>query len=63
MGTGCETVERRTTPDGLIEVVGTWKGGRTGIFREARIWRYGRRRERRGARRAFDGYAPLVVEM
>jgi len=34
MGTGCETVERRKTADGKIEVVGKWKGGRTGTFRE-----------------------------
>ena len=34
MGMGCETVERRKTADGKIEVIGKWKGGRTGIFRE-----------------------------
>ena len=36
MGAGCETVERRTTADGKIEVVGKWKGGRVGIFREGK---------------------------
>ena len=36
MGIGCESVERRTTADGLIEVAGRWKGGRTGIFRESK---------------------------
>ncbi len=35
MGTGCQSVKRGTTADGKIEVVGTWEGGRTGIFREA----------------------------
>ncbi|MCX7826098.1 MAG: Gfo/Idh/MocA family oxidoreductase [Verrucomicrobiae bacterium] len=35
MGTGCETVKRGTTEDGRIEVIGTWRGGRTGIYREA----------------------------
>jgi hypothetical protein len=34
MGTGCKSVKRGTTPDGKIEVTGTWEGGRTGIFRE-----------------------------
>jgi predicted dehydrogenase len=28
MGTGCQSVIRRTTPEGLIEVEGTWEGGR-----------------------------------
>lgn len=36
MGRGCETVKRGTTADGKIEVVGTWAGGRTGIFRESK---------------------------
>ncbi|MEQ1862614.1 MAG: Gfo/Idh/MocA family oxidoreductase [Chthoniobacteraceae bacterium] len=34
MGTGCKSVKRGTTPDGKVEVVGTWEGGRTGIFRQ-----------------------------
>src|ERR1035437_1980597 len=34
MGTGCQTVQRQTTPDGKIEVVGTWSGGRKGVYRE-----------------------------
>ncbi|MBL9205708.1 MAG: Gfo/Idh/MocA family oxidoreductase [Opitutaceae bacterium] len=34
LGTGCESVRRTTTSDGLIEVVGTWSGGRVGIFRQ-----------------------------
>jgi hypothetical protein len=34
MGTGCQSVKRGTTSDGRIEVVGTWEGGRTGVFRE-----------------------------
>ena len=36
MGPGCETVQRRSTADGKIEVIGKWKGGRTGIFREGK---------------------------
>lgn len=38
MGRGCETVKRGTTADGKIEVVGTWAGGRTGIFRESKTY-------------------------
>lgn len=38
MGTGCETVERRTTPDGMIQVVGTWEGGRKGTFTESKSY-------------------------
>ena len=34
MGTGCQSVKRGTTADGLIEVTGTWEGGRKGVFRE-----------------------------
>lgn len=34
MGPGCQTVKRGTTADGKVEVVGTWTGGRTGIFRQ-----------------------------
>jgi Oxidoreductase family, NAD-binding Rossmann fold len=34
MGTGCQSVKRGKTADGLIEVTGTWEGGRTGTYRE-----------------------------
>ena len=64
MGTGCETVERRKTPDGKIEVVGKWKGGRTGIFREGSTYAGIARGEKGEAPvGSFDGYAPLVVEI
>ncbi len=64
MGTGCESVERRTTADGKIEVVGRWKGGRTGTFRESNAYA-GKAVGEKGeaAVGAFDGYAPLVVEI
>jgi len=64
MGTGCETVERRKTADGKIEVVGKWKGGRTGIFREGSTYAGIARGEKGEAPvGSFDGYAPLVVEI
>lgn len=64
MGTGCETVERRKTADGKIEVIGKWKGGRTGTFREASGYG-GIARGEKGESPvgSFDGYAPLIVEI
>ncbi|MGE3309408.1 MAG: Gfo/Idh/MocA family protein [Limisphaerales bacterium] len=62
MGTGCESVRRGKTDDGRIEVVGTWKGGRTGIYREGKGYdgkAVGAKGE--AAVGNFDGYAPLVV--
>ena len=63
MGPGCQSVVRRTTADGKIEVEGTWKGGRTGIFREGKGYG-GKAKGTKGESQAggYDGYAPLVVE-
>jgi hypothetical protein len=64
MGTGCVSVERRTTAEGLIEVVGKWPGDRTGIFRESKTYGGAARGEKGEAPvGSFDGYAPLVVEI
>ena len=64
MGRGCETVKRGTTADGKIEVVGTWAGGRTGIFRENKGYGGVAKGEKGEAViGAYDGYAPLVVEV
>jgi hypothetical protein len=64
MGVGCERVERLTSPKGLIEVVGTWKGGRTGIFRESDNYAGMAKGEKGDAPvGSFDGYVPLVVEI
>ena len=64
MGTGCESVERRTTGDGKIEVIGKWKGGRTGTFRESESYGGTAHGEKGDAPAGvFDGYAPLVVEI
>lgn len=63
MGTGCESVKRGKTDDGRIEVIGKWKGGRTGIFREAKGYAGVAKGEKGEAQiGAYDGYAPLVVE-
>jgi len=64
MGTGCETVERRKTAEGKIEVVGKWSGGRTGIFRESNTYGGTAKGEKgEAAVGAFDGYVPLVAEI
>ena len=64
MGTGCRTVQRATTSEGKIEVVGIWKGGRTGVFREDKDFHglaWGDKGET--AAGGFDGYGPLLVEI
>jgi len=64
MGTGCESVVRGKTADGMIEVTGTWKGGRTGIFREGKGYSGIARGEEGEAEVGnFDGYQPLVAEV
>ncbi len=62
LGRGCESVRRGTTPDGKIEVTGTWTGGRVGTFREVagyqgHAWGTGGESDVG----AYDGYAPLVA--
>ena len=64
MGTGCETVQRSKTTDGKIEVIGTWKGGRKGVFREDHDFHGSAKGEKGEASvGGFDGYVPLVVEI
>lgn len=64
MGTGCESVVRRQTDDGKIEVEGTWSGGRTGIFREGKGYGGLAKGEKGEARIGeFEGYQPLVAEI
>lgn len=64
LGPGCQTVERRTTSDGKIEVTGVWKGNRTGIYREDKQFG-GRVRGAKGERPvgSFDGYGGLVTQI
>src|SRR5881394_1265459 len=65
MGTGCESVQRGTTPESLIQVTGTWKGGRVGVYREDPEGYGGTAKGEKGESPvgAYDGYAPLVVEV
>ena len=64
MGTGCESVKRGTTADGLIQVTGIWKGGRVGIYRENPKGYDGMAKGEKGESPvgAYDGYHPLVAE-
>ena len=62
MGTGCQTVQRQSTTDGKIEVVGIWSDGRKGVFREDKGF-HGLAKGEKGETPAgsFDGYEPLVA--
>jgi hypothetical protein len=64
MGTGCQTVQQQRTPNGKIEVVGLWPGGRKGVFREDKKF-HGLARGSKGEAPvgSFDGYAPLVQQI
>jgi hypothetical protein len=64
LGTGCITVQRGTTPEGKIEVVGIWRGGRKGVFREDKNF-HGLAKGEKGEASvgSFDGYEPLVAEI
>ncbi|MDZ4289192.1 MAG: Gfo/Idh/MocA family oxidoreductase [Prosthecobacter sp.] len=62
MGTGCQSVKRGTTADGKITVTGTWEGGRTGTFTEAKKYE-GKAIGEKGEAPvgAYDGYDPLLI--
>ena len=62
MGAGCETVQRGTTTNGTIEVVGTWRDGRRGVYREDKNF-HGLAKGEKGetAVGGHDGYEPLVA--
>jgi predicted dehydrogenase len=64
MGPGCETVTRTKSTEGEIEVHATWKGGRTGIFRESKKYEGIAKGEKGEAPvGAYDGYAVLVEQI
>jgi hypothetical protein len=66
MGTGCETATRKTTPEGKIEVVGEWVGGRIGTYREDKGY-VGKAVGEKGEGAVGDlpvpTYRPLIVEI
>jgi len=61
MGTGCVSVKRDTTAEGKITVTGTWEGGRTGTFTEAKGYT-GKAVGDKGEAPigSYDGYDPLL---
>lgn len=62
MGTGCVSVKRGKTADGMITVTGTWEGGRTGTFTEGKGYKgtaVGEKGE--AAVGSSNGYDPLLV--
>lgn len=61
MGTGCTSVKRGTTPEGTIQVVGTWEGGRSGTYYEKKGYG-GKAKGQSGESEvgAYDGYDPLL---
>lgn len=64
MGTGCQSVKRGKTADGKIEVTGTWRDGRVGIFREGKGYGGTAKGEKGEAPvGGYDGYTPLVREI
>ncbi|MBI5758411.1 MAG: Gfo/Idh/MocA family oxidoreductase [Planctomycetales bacterium] len=64
MGTGCQSVTRGKTADGMIEVTGKWAGDRVGIFREGKGYT-GKASGEKGESPvgSYDGYDPLVTEI
>ncbi|MDX1947171.1 MAG: Gfo/Idh/MocA family oxidoreductase [Pirellulaceae bacterium] len=64
LGPGCETVARGKTAEGLIEVTGTWKDGRTGVFREGKGYT-GIAQTEKGPQEVgkYETYRPLIVEI
>ena len=64
MGPDIESVTRKNSAEGAIEVEGIWKGGRVGTFRESKAYG-GKATGDKGEAEIgkYDGYAPLVVEI
>lgn len=64
MGPGCVSLQRGTTPDGKIEVIGSWRDGRKGVFREDKGFHgIARAGDKEAPVGSFDGYVPLVAEI
>ncbi len=64
MGAGCQSVRRGKSADGMIEVTGSWKGNRTGTFREAKGYTGTAQGEKgEAAVGQSSGYGPLLVEV
>ena len=64
LGTGCQSVTRGKTAEGMIEVTGQWSGERVGTFREGKGYA-GKAIGEQGesAVGSYDGYDPLLFEI
>lgn len=64
MGTGCESVARSKSEEGMIRVEGKWEGGRVGVFEERKGYG-GIAKGEKGEKDigTYPGYGPLVVEI
>jgi predicted dehydrogenase len=62
MGTGIESVTRKSSTPGAIVSEGTWRGGRVGTFKEITRAYGGKAQGEKGTADVgkFDGYAPLI---
>ncbi|MBK8095089.1 MAG: Gfo/Idh/MocA family oxidoreductase [Verrucomicrobiaceae bacterium] len=65
MGTGCQSVKRGKTADGMITVTGTWDGGRSGTFTERKGYGGKAVGETGGSLEVgtFNGYEPLLYSI
>jgi hypothetical protein len=64
MGTGCQSVVRSTSDEGMIRVTGDWGEGRTGIFEERKGYGGSAKGEKGESEvGSYPGYGPLVVEI
>jgi hypothetical protein len=62
MGTGIESVTRKSSAPGAIVSEGIWQGGRRGTFKEIDKAYGGKAKDDKGESEVgkFDGYAPLL---
>lgn len=61
MGTGLESVTRKSSENGAIVVEGTWRGGRTGTFKQGKYGGTAVGEKGQAEIGEFDGYAPLMA--
>jgi len=65
MGTGCQSVKRGKTAEGMITVTGSWEGGRTGTFTERKGYggkAVGEKGEDTEVGK-YEGYDPLLFSI
>ncbi len=63
MGTGLETVTRKSSAAGAIVTEGQWAGGRTGVYRQGKYGGKAIGEKGEAEVGTLDGYAPLVAQI